>query len=48
MLSSVYVVILKEPFPEYPKTLKIPQYIEIPLEAQNETLSFIFRKGREN
>ena len=45
---SPYVVILKEPFPKYPKTLKIPQYIEIPLEAQKRNhFNYLSKRSRE-
>ena len=42
------MVILKEPFPKYPKTLKIPQYIEIPLEAQKRNhFNYLSKGSRE-
>ena len=48
MLSSLYVVILKEPFPKYPKKLKIRQNVEIPLEAQKRTsFNYLSKRSRE-
>ena len=48
MLSSLYVVILKERFPRYPKALKIQQYIKIPLEVpKRNPFNYLSKRSRE-
>jgi len=42
------VVILKEPFPKFPKKLKIPQHIEIPLEGPKQNFfNNLSKRSRE-
>jgi hypothetical protein len=49
MFSGLYVVVLKERFPKFPKKVKIRQYIEFPLEAQKRnSFNYLSKRSRQS